>query len=102
MKLNLEYKLPKGTDLSNEQLTVNYIETAISSANPQGLELQNRKIFSRIQRKLDEALESKKEVEFEKAELDLLVDSFRVAKFPPAASKYVVLLEQEIEKEANK
>lgn len=103
MKLNLDYKRGDENEeekkISNQEVTVNYILSAVNSSHPQGLDLTNRRIFARIQRKIDEALDNNfDDIVLEKAEIDLIKESFKTAKFPAGYSKYVVLLEEEIEK----
>lgn len=58
-----------------------------------------RRIFARVQRKLDDAIESKSdEIELEKAEQDLLKKSFNECKVPAGIAKFFVVLEEEIER----
>jgi hypothetical protein len=101
MNLNIDYKrkVEDEKQIDNIALSVNYIEYAINNAFPQGLEGQKRRVIGRIQRKLEDAQNSQNgEINFEAAEVDELKEIFKVAKFPPALSKYVVLLEEEVNK----
>lgn len=83
--------------MSNQALTADYINFAIQQAHPQGIEGQLLRQVGRIQRKLDEAVETKAtEVAFEVSELDLLKKAFGKAKFNPALAKYVVRLQDVI------
>lgn len=64
-----------------------------------GLEGQLRRIFGRIQRKCDDAVEKGYDVlELEDSEFDLIKDTFEDSKFPPVLSKYINVLEEEIER----
>lgn len=101
MNLELDYKRTDDMKVAvnDASLTVNYIEYAVEGAYKAGLSNSQRRIYSRIQRKLDAAIESNtKEVELEAAEKDFLRDAFKTATFPSAAAKYVVVLEEEIDK----
>lgn len=101
LKINLDYKRSATAEpnVSNSELTSNYIEAAVAGTHPQGLEGQMRRTFARIQRKLDEAIEAKKdEIELEKAEQDLLRKSFNECKVPAGFAKYFTVLEDEIER----
>lgn len=83
--------------VTNAEVTADYILYAINSAHPNGLDKRTRKITSRIQGKLDVALETKAEsVDFESSELDLIKESFQEAKFAAGLSRYVVILEDEL------
>lgn len=105
LKLNIDYKRPqeqiKEDVLSDPELSVNYIEFAFGNVYRDGLEGQLRRIVSRIQRKLETGIEDKtkiaKEVELEVSELELIQKTLQNAKFPPLVSRYVILLEDEIE-----
>lgn len=105
LKLNLDYKRPKQSpeDKSkwptSSELSIDYILTAFDKAYPDGLEGQKRRIFGRLQRKLDDAFFNKKtSIETERNELDMILEVFKVAKLPVGISKYVVVLEDELKK----
>lgn len=104
LDLNINYNVPekeKDADFTNARLTYNYVMYAIKNKYPDGLDGQLRKIWGRIQKKLDEALDSEKEqtVELEAAEVDIIKGAFTdKLKFPVAAAKYVLLLEDAINK----
>lgn len=102
LNINLDYKTPASNgqaQLSNRELTANYIDAAVGSSHSQGLEGQMRRIFGRVQRKIDEAIESgKDEIELEKAEQDFLRKSFSECKIPAQLVKYFVVLEEEVER----
>lgn len=103
LKIDIDYKLPPRKE--NEQdrtegaeLTANYIEAAVTSSHPQGLEGQQRRIWGRIQRKIDSGIENKSEsIELEQAESDFLRKAFENCKVPVAIAKYFVVLEDLIE-----
>lgn len=85
--------------LSDVELSLDYITYALNSAYPQGVEGQLRRQIGRVQRKLDETIAQKRsEVDLESNEIDLLKECFRKSKFNPMLSKYVVVLEEAIEK----
>jgi len=100
MNLNLNYPQREDSNiLPNPELTLDYINYAVKNSNPDGLSSDFRKIFSRIQNKISVAIDNNEsEVNLEEAEKDLLKKSFEKAKFPAELSKFVVLLEEEINK----
>lgn len=101
MKINIDYKrgIADEAKASNQEVTSNYISFAIENAYPAGVDSLARRNIGRIQRKMDEAIASNSEsVEFSASEFDLVKDAFSKAKFPAAFSKFVVLLEDEIDK----
>jgi hypothetical protein len=104
MKINLNYNLvlPKDNKdikpLSNQELTFEYITQAVMNVYDKGLEGSLRRIWGRIQRKFDTAIESKVEtVELEQAEQDFIKKTFEKAKFNPLIARYVQILEDEID-----
>lgn len=103
LRVKLDYKAQPTEDGTEEQvvgskLTLHYITFAVTDAHKQGLEGQQRRIFGRIQRKLDEAVDKDiEEIELEKAEKDFLRKAFEACKCPAQQSKYFVVLENEIE-----
>jgi len=101
IKLNYNQGQPKeGTkQFTGGELTGDYITFAITSAYPEGLQGQLRRVFGRIQRKLDDAIETgKDDIELEEAEKDLIRDAFGKARFAAHLSKYINTLEEEIAK----
>lgn len=99
LALKLNYDLPEGTKDLPENLTCDYLISAVNMKYREGLEGQLRRVFGRIQRKCDEALEKHYDVlELEDSEFDLIKDCFEDAKFPPVLAKYINVLEDEIEK----
>ena len=86
-------------EISDAGLTVDYINWAITSKHNNQLDGQSRRIFARMQNKMDEAvLGNKDSVEFENAEMDFLKAAFNwnELKFPVHSSRYVVVLEDYI------
>ncbi len=101
LKLKLDYLLPEANKDLPEVLTCDYIISAVQMKHKEGIEGQLRRVFGRIQRKCDEALDKKYDVlELEDSEFDLIQDSFEDAKFPPILAKYINVLEAEIERAA--
>lgn len=105
LNLNLNYQFPAATNgdrrLSNQETTVSYLEGAVLSAHPQGIEGQQRRIWGRIQRALDYALDQDAtEIEIEQAGLDFLKKTMKECKINPSLSKYFVVLEDEVERAA--
>lgn len=99
MRINLEYNQPKETTLSNAELTFDYITHAINKRHEKGLNSSQRRLWGRIQRKFDDAIEQKfDEVELEEAEIDFIKEAFRDVVFPASLAKFVVVLEDEIAK----
>jgi hypothetical protein len=101
MKINIDYKRDKNSQdkATNQELTADYINFAVRSFYKEGLDSQWRRTFARIQRKLDEAIDTKAdEVDFEQAELDFIQRAVKEAKYPPELSKYVVIFEDELDK----
>lgn len=101
MNINIDYgrKEEDVIAVPNAELTQDYIAYAVSTAHKEGLEGQQRRIWGRIQRKFDTAIITKAyDVELEQAELDFIRSSFKEAKFTPALAKYVVILEEALNK----
>ena len=88
--------------LSNIELTANYIQFAVDSKYKDGLNGQIRRMYGRIQRKLDEAIEKEtKKIELEDGEFEFLQDAVRDSKFPTGLAKFVAVLEDELNKQNN-
>ncbi len=99
ISLKLNYDLPKDNKEQAEVLTVDYLLSAVNMKHRDGMEGQLRRAFGRIQRKCDEAIEKKYDVlELEDSEFDLIQDCFEEAKFPAVLSKFINVLEAEIER----
>lgn len=98
MKVNFDYNF-KDTKESPQEITLSLITSAVSQKYEKGLEGQKRRIFGRIQRKLEEAIESKaEEIELEEAEKDFLRSAYKDAKYPAVWSKNIIEFEDEMEK----
>ena len=98
--INLDYKVAKKdvSETSNREFTSSYISFAVRSFYKDGLDNQFRRIWARIQRKLDSVLdENKNEVELEQAEVDFIKTAVKSAKFPSDTAKYVVVLEDALD-----
>ena len=103
MKINIDFQ-PTEKDKNEakgqtiQAIVLGYIDYAIVDTH-KTMEGQMRRIYGRLQRKFDKAVdENLDEIELEEAEKDLIKKSFKEAKFPAAMSKYVNVLEEEIEK----
>lgn len=104
--LNLEvpFDVPEADRQSPEftsyaEMTQDYINYAVHSTNPQGLDGQIRRVWGRIQRKIADAIEKKTfSVELEPKELDFVRKAFAECKFPAKLSRYVLVLEEELGK----
>lgn len=106
--LDVDYKLnaenaegkkytPEEISQGNAELTNNYIETATLLAHKDGLDSQFRRLWVKIQSKIQMALNTKDYVvEFEDGEFDFIKRSLENAKFNPTIAKYVVALEDAI------
>lgn len=105
MRINLDYKLSdtykKNANIEcNQDLTVNLINFAVNAKYKDGLKSGSlRRVYARLQRLLDEAIENKSDtIELEQAQKDLLIDVFNFEiPVPVFETKYFVLLEDEIE-----
>lgn len=103
LTIALDYQRPPSnngdTPISDAALTADYITYAVNNSHPQGLEGQMRRIFGRIQRKLDAAIDGGAEdIELEQAEKDFLRTSFRDCKVPAQIAKHFIVLEDELDR----
>lgn len=104
MKINIDYRRKIPADFndkvtSNSEITFSYIEYAVSSKHEKGLDSTLRRIWGRIQRKMEAAIEAQADdVELDAAEFDFIRKSVEDTKYPPAYSKYILILEDEIER----
>lgn len=102
MRINLDYKMTekeKG-ELTYSKFTQDLITAGVVNHYEKGLEGSMRRIWGRIQRKLDAAVEGNaEEVELEQAEIDFIKKAVESAKFDPRVAKFVAVLEEEIEKQ---
>lgn len=104
LNIDIDYGRPEEMQKStpNPELTDNYINFAVNNFYAGGLESQWRRLWGRIQRKLDAALDKKEyEVQLERAEFDFITRAFAGAKFDSSLSKFVVVLEDILEKLKN-
>jgi hypothetical protein len=103
LNIDIDYKRTaeeiEQSGLNNKELTENYLNWAVSSFYKDGLEGQKRRIWGRIQRKIDDAVEGNGKVELETAEKEFLVEAMKGAKFPAGISKFVMILEDVLLKE---
>lgn len=99
---NVNYNVPKAEqdeNFSNVNLTNNYIQYAVKQKYAEGLQGQLRRVWGRIQRKMDAARDDEKNTaaELEASEVDFLKGLFNdEVRFPALASKYVMVLEDSI------
>lgn len=99
MKINLDYRrsAEDAERTSNQELTRDYLEYAIMKKFPE-MQGQKLRIYGRIQRKLDDAVENKTDdIEFEEAEKDMIRDAFKEPNFPAKLSKFVTILWDEVD-----
>lgn len=101
MILSVNYPRQKNDSEKDMQTTANIIAYAMESAYKEGFDGKGiqRRTYARIQRKIDKALEDEEitNIELEESEVDLIKKAIDQAKFPPAWSKFVVLLEDALE-----
>lgn len=100
LKVNLDYKLPKENKEDNRQITANYIQMVFNQKYKDGIKGQLYRTLGRIQRKLDEAIDDKKDfIELESSEMDLLKKAFNENEIlvPPQLAKYFMILEDAVE-----
>lgn len=103
LNINLDYKR-KAADvekLSNGEITLDYIQFAVKGAHPAGLSGTQRRMFGRIQRKFEAAVEEKSDsVNLDQSEFDFIKSAFSNDKvlFDASLSKFVVVLEDEIDR----
>lgn len=99
--VNLDYHQGRAVDdnqPSNQALTFNYVNYAVEAKHKDGLRPRDRRLYARLQDKLDAAIQDRSQtIEIEKAEVDFLKDCFKDCRFPPQLSRFVVLLEEEID-----
>jgi hypothetical protein len=101
LNLNLPYvKTAKELENeSNSQTTLNIIIFMLSATYKEGIEGQTRRIYGRLQAKLEQALENKVEtIELESAEVDMIRNVSKT-KTPVTWSKWVLVLEDELSKD---
>lgn len=83
---------------SNQWLTNYYIGYAVDAKYKDGMRPRDRRMYARLQDKLDDAIKHNvKTIEIERAELELVKDAFKDCKFPAQLSRFVVVLEDELD-----
>lgn len=88
--------------MSNQELVADYITFAVKDKYKEGLDSQWRRTWARIQRLLDVAIEEKSEtITFENGEMDFIKGAFKDVKFPADLAKYVIILEDELERKGD-
>lgn len=101
-KLNLDYKIKlneeelKNKDEVYANITASYLASCVTSKYEKGLEGQKRRTWGRIQRKIDEAIETKTyTLTLESAEQDFIEECFKDAKFPVHLAKHTLTFEDD-------
>lgn len=111
INLNIDYKRNKAEvdKMSNLELSEDYISYAVRRVYKEGLDVQFRRLWARLQRKLDETLDKKTGwIVLEEGEYEFIKRAIKEAPFVSDLSKYVVVLEdaldeaKEIEEKAEK
>lgn len=101
-KVNIDYGRPAEAEekVSNQELTLDYITTAISTLYPKGMSGSKRRSFGRIQRKLQKAADDSDEcIELDEADFEFLHKSFNNEKatLPAHVSMFANVLEDYID-----
>lgn len=99
VKLDIDYKrTPEQiAEFSNPKLTVYYIDFAVSNFYKDGLNGQLLRIWGRLQRKLDDAVEAGDILlEIEQAEKDLISKAIEKANYPANLSKFVMIFQDQV------
>lgn len=104
INLAVDYKIvyPEGTapedaELAKAQLSKNYIEYAVTAAYKAGLDSEQRKIYARAEKKIEEAIANKTYIaELNLVEHKIIADAFTSpdCKFAPGIAKYVTAFEE--------
>lgn len=118
MKIALNYKIPPRPEpqstkcakcgheqkqsapetASNQLISLNLIMFALGKKYDNELKRLERRTWARINSKFDDAIDAQaEEIALDKTELDFILDAFKDTKFPVNESKYVVMLEDELE-----
>ena len=96
--LNLKYAVKNNTAEQNKSMTLDYITYAVNKKYEKGLEGQLRRMWGRIQRRFDDAIENKiDEIELEDTEFDFVKKAFSECEYPSVISKYINILEDNFE-----
>ncbi len=94
LNLDIDYQRPQKLvdEQSNIMVTSNYIQVTINN-HFGNLEGQKLRIYGRLQRKLDVALDTKEPViDLEEAEVDLIKEAFKEPLFEARAAKWFIVL----------
>lgn len=103
MKINFNLGLSEKENpekQSEQEITYNWVLYAVAKKYEKGLKGQLLRVFGRLQRKFEEAIDNKAdEIQLEEVEKDLIKKSFcDETEFPPYSSKIVTVIMQEVEK----
>jgi uncharacterized protein YggL (DUF469 family) len=102
LKVKLDYHFKGDVKEKPQESTYNFIYMVVSEKNPQGLDGSYRRMFGRISKKLDEAIENdKRSIELEDAEFDLIKNAVREAKIKVQFVQNFILLEDAVEEAEN-
>lgn len=104
MKVKLDYKIIEAaknnpdTDIPSPQgLTLEYITQAVLQKHKDGLDGSLRRMWGRIQRKFDAAIDGDLEsIELDQNEADFIKRCFDEAKYSAIIARYIQVLEDEI------
>jgi energy-converting hydrogenase A subunit M len=98
LKLEIDYKRKEEEvkQISNVALSTDYIHYAVNQTYQKGLKGQMLRVWGRIQRKLDEAMDKNlPDIEVEQAELDFIKEAVDKTEFPAGISKFVMVFQDE-------
>ena len=99
ININIDYQVKDGAPEAYRAMTYDYISYAINKKYEKGLEGQLRRIWGRIQTKFTDAIDGKNDlVELEESEFDLIEKAFKECSYSPHLSRYINILEKELEK----
>lgn len=77
---------------------MNILALAATTAHERGLEGQLRRLYGRVQRKIEEAVdENREDVELEINEFDFIKKAVEHGRFAPSIAKFVEVVENEID-----
>lgn len=102
MKINFDLKLSKQENpekQSEQEIAYNWVQYAVAKKYEKGLKGQLLRVFGRLQRKFEEAIEKGDQtIELEEVEKDLLKKSFSDdVEFPATSSKIISEIMAEVE-----
>ncbi len=98
MKINLDY-LWKDAPMPFQQLTYNYISYAVNQTYKEGLDGSYLRMWGRIQRKMEKAIEDKKNtIDLTIDEAEFISKARKPVKYPPQDAKYISVLDDELSK----